>query len=93
MHRIIQLAVRRWLEQNDLRGKYAQEALELVSKKFPKGTFDNWSTCNDLMVHAESVLQMTATSPAVANLARLNLLRNVAYFHSLSGQYGSAEAR
>jgi hypothetical protein len=83
--------MRRWLEQNGVREKYAQEALEMVSKKFPSGTFDNWSVCNDLLVHAESVLYMTATS--VTTAARINLLRNVAHFEGVRRQYASAETR
>ena len=56
MHRIIQLEMRRWLDNNDLGPKYAREALEIVSKKFPESMFANWSICNDLSIHAESVL-------------------------------------
>ncbi|KAH7362469.1 hypothetical protein B0T11DRAFT_280856 [Plectosphaerella cucumerina] len=91
MHRLVQLAMRRWLEEHELAEKYAQDALNLVSTNFPRNAVSEWQRCVELHPHAEYVLRLNAV-PAPSP-TRLQLLRNVASFQDLSGQYGGARSK
>ncbi|KAH6686650.1 hypothetical protein F5X68DRAFT_231993 [Plectosphaerella plurivora] len=91
MHRLVQLAMRRWLEQHGLAEKYAQDALELVSSNFPSDAVAEWKRCVELHPHAEHVLRLESV-PAFSP-ARMHLLSNVASFQDLSGQYEAAKTK
>ena len=91
MHRLVQLSMRKWLEENGQSNEIAAKALDLLATKFPDGTFENWKTCNELVVHAESVLRLS--EHLEANLARIRLLEEVASFQNISGQYAVAEKK
>ena len=91
MHRLVQLSMRKWLDQNNLSDQYVEQALILLSEKFPEGTFENWKICDELVVHAESVLRLTTNSTGIP--ARMRLLTNVASFQNTRGQYSSAESK
>lgn len=91
MHRLVQLLMRKWLEQNETEKKYAEEALTLLSENFPDGSFKKWEECQALIVHADTVLELTADSENRS--ARARLLENCANFHNGRGQYPAAEAK
>ncbi|KAF2195155.1 TPR-like protein [Zopfia rhizophila CBS 207.26] len=91
MHRLVQLAMRKWLEQNGQEKKYAEEALTLLSGNFPDGSFKTWNECKALIVHADAVLDLTSDSGNRS--ARAMLLQNCASFQNGRGQYASAEAK
>ncbi|KAM0331405.1 hypothetical protein ACHAQA_003078 [Verticillium albo-atrum] len=91
IHRLVQLAMRRWLDQHELNEKYARDALDLVSAKFPEDSVAHWKKCVELHPHAEYVLKLSTVSST--SPARMSLLKRVATFQHLSGQYAAANAK
>ncbi|KAM0281199.1 hypothetical protein ACHAQH_003629 [Verticillium albo-atrum] len=91
IHRLVQLAMQRWLDQHELTEKYAQDAVDMLSAKFPEDSVAHWKRCIELQPHAEYVLK----SVAVPSLSptRMRLLQHVAMFQNLSGQYTAARAK
>ncbi|RYP73986.1 hypothetical protein DL771_003297 [Monosporascus sp. 5C6A] len=91
MHRLVQLSMRKWLEQNDQEKKFAEEALTLLSENFPDGSFKTWDECKALIVHADTVLDLTTDTPN--HSGRAKLLQNAAHFQNGRGQYAAAEIK
>lgn len=91
VHRLVQLAMRRWLEQHDRADEYARDALDLVAASFPADAVAEWNQSVELHPHAEYVLKLEAV-PA-SSPARLKLLQSVAAFQDLSGQYETARIK
>lgn len=89
MHRLVQIATRKWLEmQGDLK-VWQEKALSVVANMFPSGEFENWTTCESLLPHAQTVVQYGDTDgPCPEEYARL--LSNMAYFDIVQGRYEMA---
>lgn len=56
IHRLVQLATRKWVESYGEVGRVQEEALRLVWKHYPEGKFENRITCEALEPHAQIVL-------------------------------------
>ncbi len=57
MHRLVQLAARKWLEvHGELDGKI-EEVLSLLFDQFPSGERENWKVCQALELHAQAILK------------------------------------
>ncbi|ORY01060.1 hypothetical protein BCR34DRAFT_101413 [Clohesyomyces aquaticus] len=91
MHRLVQLSMRKWLETEKKESKYAEEAFKLICDNFPDGSFKTWDTCKALIVHAETVLELTEESQSES--ARAKLLQACANFQNGRGQYSAAEIK
>ncbi|KAF2477726.1 TPR-like protein [Lindgomyces ingoldianus] len=91
MHRLVQLSMRKWLETKDLEKRYSEEALTLLADSFPDGSFKTWESCKALIVHADTVLELTVDSENRS--ARAKLLQNCANFQNGRGQYAAAEMK
>lgn len=91
MHRLVQLAMRKWLQGKGKDQEFAENAINLLEDSFPDGSFKTWKECSALVVHAETVLGLSPESSNAATRARL--LTNVATFQSNIGQYVAAEAK
>lgn len=48
MHRLVQLATRKWVERTGDSKRRQGEAVEVVAKAFPNGSYSNWKTCETL---------------------------------------------
>ena len=48
MHRLVQLATRKWLEQYHEAERWQGKAVETVSNAFPDGDYSNWEVCKTL---------------------------------------------
>jgi tetratricopeptide (TPR) repeat protein len=77
MHRLVQLATRKWLDAHGEMIKWNQKALMMVSTAFPTGVFENWTECVTLLPHAEAVLSYSL-------LDRGDLLNKASILHNLS---------
>src|SRR5437764_7485852 len=56
MHRLVQFATRMWLRSFGGEEKWRQKFLATLSKEFPTGEFNNWSQCQLLLPHVESLI-------------------------------------
>ncbi|KAF6218369.1 hypothetical protein HO133_005716 [Letharia lupina] len=56
---------------------------------FPTGAFENWTTCESLLPHAQKVIQY-GDAKGICTARYLNLLSNEAHFDWLQGRYEMA---
>ena len=54
MHRLVQLATRKWLEAHGQLEKWKQEFIRKLCKEFPTGEYENWAVCQALFPQAKS---------------------------------------
>src|SRR5436305_1796660 len=54
MHRLVQLATRKWLEAHGQLEKWKQQFVRRLFEKFPTGEYENWAVCQALFPHAKS---------------------------------------
>lgn len=92
LHRLVQLATRKWLEMQGTMEKWQEKALLAVANMFPSGKFENWPMCEDLMPHAQVVLQYIDKKEIYPEKFSL-LLYNVASFEMYQGRYEIAHTR
>ncbi|KFZ13479.1 hypothetical protein V501_03685, partial [Pseudogymnoascus sp. VKM F-4519 (FW-2642)] len=91
MHRLVQLATRKWLERSGDGERWQIEAIEVVAKAFPGGDYNNWKMCEVMSSHATEVLQYELESDQ-STLERASLLYNMAWYNWLQGRYEIAKA-
>lgn len=89
IHRLVQLATRKWLEQQRENEMWQGEAVKVMSKTFPTGNYSNWKNCETLLPHAQEVLKSSVSSDKYL-LARGTLLYNMAWYSWLQGLYTNA---
>ena len=89
MHRLVQLATRKWLEQQMEIHKWQEEAMNVLLKAFPNGDYSNWGICRTLLPHAQEVLRCEPASDDHF-LARGSLLYNIAWYNWTQGHYSNA---
>ena len=92
IHRLVQLATRRWLEMQGTKVKWQERALLVLANMFPVGEFENWTVCESLMPHAQTVSEYEYVNEACLEQFA-HLLMNMAYFDSLQGRYEIACTR
>ncbi|KAL8340937.1 hypothetical protein RB601_006849 [Gaeumannomyces tritici] len=79
MHRLVQLATRRWLENEGLASEFATDALVMASQSYPDGKlFENTDECLRLAPHAFAVLKPQIQETEESGTARALLLYNIA---------------
>lgn len=91
MHRLVQLSIRKWLKKENQEEKFREDALTLLSESFPDGSFKTWDECKALIVHADTILELSAESENRS--ARAKLLQNCANYQNGRGQYAIAELK
>ncbi|KAG9239765.1 P-loop containing nucleoside triphosphate hydrolase protein [Amylocarpus encephaloides] len=91
MHRLVQLATRKWVEKYGDNKRWWGEAIKVVSKAFPDGSYSNWKTCETLSPHALQVLAYRLESRK-SMLDRASLLHNMAWYNWIQGRYEVANA-
>ena len=57
MHRLVQLATRKWLDIQGNIKVWQEKALSVLADKFPWADFENWTICQSLLPHAQTVIQ------------------------------------
>jgi hypothetical protein len=92
MHRLVQLSTRAWLRLQGKKDMWEANALELLSREFPPGEYENRNECNTLLPHEIAVLNYIPASdsaPASCSyqLHRATLLYNLGWFNRTRGRY------
>ncbi|KAH8760639.1 P-loop containing nucleoside triphosphate hydrolase protein [Hyaloscypha finlandica] len=54
MHRLVQLATRKWLEAHEQQERWKQQFIKNLDAKLPTGEYENWVRCQTLFPHAQS---------------------------------------
>ena len=52
MHRLVQLAVRKWLESQGQHQRWAERSIRHLDEALPNGSYENWAICRTLYPHA-----------------------------------------
>ena len=92
IHRLVQLATRKWIETYGEIGRVQEEALRLVSEKFPNPKYENWTICEALEPHAQIVLNYIYDSEA-CKLHQARILYYSAGYARTQGRFKVAEER
>lgn len=79
MHRLIQIAIRTWLQLKGTLSSWEREATNVLSTRFPSGEYETWPTCELLIPHVRVVLEFQRL-PHESLLRRAKLLHKVASF-------------
>uniref|UniRef100_A0A8H7N403 Nucleoside phosphorylase domain-containing protein n=1 Tax=Bionectria ochroleuca TaxID=29856 RepID=A0A8H7N403_BIOOC len=92
MHRLIQLATRKWLASRDTIGQFSSKALRIVANIYPSDHYDeNRNTCIRYLSHANMVLE--GSQPMLYDEAetRLRILDSITEFYEFELLWDDAE--
>ena len=79
MHRLIQLATRKWLEANEQLEKWKEQYINILYEVMPTGEYKNWTYCRALFPHVKSaVTQRPKGDGSLREWA--SLLHNAAWY-------------
>ena len=92
IHRLVQLATRKWIESFGEILRVQEEALRLIWHHYPVEKYENWLTCEALEPHAQIVLNYTLDSKD-CKLQQKTLLHNGARFALRQGRFNISEER
>jgi tetratricopeptide (TPR) repeat protein len=90
MHRLVQLATQNWLKNHEETTRYQEEAVKLLSERFPSGEYATWQLCQALSPHAQVVLEYSYEPPS--SLLHAKLLYKVAWYEWKQGRYSIARS-
>src|SRR5262249_8173746 len=94
MHRLVQIATRRWLESECTIQEWEVRAMTRMAKSFPIAKFENWAVCETLLPHAEEIINYTLADDEDSQLQRAYVLENMASYYFLGkGIYDLAAKR
>jgi len=90
MHRLVQFAIRAWLQSFGGEDRWRRKFLATLSQEFPTGEFKNWSQCRLLLPHVESLV---SNEPVNTEEAKwwAQILYNAAWYTRAQGLYIRAE--
>ena len=91
LHRLVQDVIRRRLYRKGTIGAWENAALKAVSNEFPRGNFEEWERCGELLPHALVVLKCDVVKDDENCLHRYELLRNAGTYTMKRGRYPLAE--
>ena len=57
MHRLVQLATRKWLETHGQLERWKRQYVKNLCTAFPTGKYENWGVCQALFPHAKAALE------------------------------------
>ncbi|KAJ3497372.1 hypothetical protein NLG97_g1956 [Lecanicillium saksenae] len=90
MHRLVQLATLEWLKAQDTYDHWQHQFLTRLCAELPGGDYENWSKCQVLFPHAQSVrAQRPATDESIKEWA--TILYRAAWFAVRNGRGEEAE--
>ncbi len=92
MHRLVQIATRRWLESDGKTQEWKRKATRRMAERFPNGEYENWTTCEVLLPHAEEIIDLDLVEEGT-QLQRATVLYNTAWYISARGNYDLATRR
>ncbi|KAI4156319.1 MAG: hypothetical protein LQ340_000374 [Diploschistes diacapsis] len=56
MHKLVQLATRKWLEANKQLEVWKQQYIKILYEEFPTAEYQNWAKCQNLFAHTQTVV-------------------------------------
>ena len=90
MHRLVQLATRKWLEIHGQLERWKQQYITNLSEEFPSGEYQNWVKCQALFPHAKAaVVQKPKGDDSLCEWA--SLLYHAAWYAWRKGDAADAE--
>ncbi|KAJ5174495.1 P-loop containing nucleoside triphosphate hydrolase protein [Penicillium canariense] len=90
MHRLVQLAMRKWLEAHGQLEHWRRRFIEILYCEFPKGNFEDWGACQPLFTHVQSaVIQPPDEEEILTKWA--DLLHRAAWFAITKGDVLESE--
>ena len=92
MHRLVQMAIRAWLERHAEIDSWKQNAAKLILEKLPNEDYHFWKTWESLLPHAEVVLSYLSPNPE-AQILHADILNYTAWYLKERGKYHTAEER
>lgn len=79
MHALVQLAMRKWLENQGELERWKEQFIEILTEEFPTGEYENWEKCLSLFPHAQAAMtEQPQDEYSVRQWA--TLLYNVAWY-------------
>ncbi|KAL8635912.1 MAG: hypothetical protein Q9228_006642 [Teloschistes exilis] len=95
MHRLVQFAMRKWLEQRQELEGWKEVYIDIMADAFPSGRYENWGRCQMLFPHAELMdRQALESREKVLGKEQPNTLTsvsNLALVLQYQGKYDEAE--
>lgn len=90
MHSLVQLLMRKWLEQSKQIEKWRKESLRIMAGAFPSGEYETWTDCQVLLPHSKEVMTYVLNDKdGVLNWAKI--ADHTAWYLYLQGEYVVAE--
>ncbi|KAL9591261.1 MAG: hypothetical protein Q9179_007901 [Wetmoreana sp. 5 TL-2023] len=90
MHRLVQFATRKWLEQRQELERWKERYIAIIADAFPPGTYENWGRCQMLFPHAALLLEYRPIDEGFLQQWAV-VLSNVAWYAREQGKYDEAE--
>ena len=79
MHKLVQLATRKWLEANEQLEEWKEQYIKILYEEVPNGEYENWTYCRALFPHAKlAVTQRPKRDGSLKEWA--SLLHNAAWY-------------
>ncbi|KAL9583475.1 MAG: hypothetical protein Q9203_005066, partial [Teloschistes exilis] len=90
MHRLVQFAMRKWLEQRQELEGWKEVYIDIMADAFPSGRYENWGRCQMLFPHAELVMEYRPIEESFLQRWAA-VLGNAAWYAAEQGSYDNAE--
>ncbi|KAF2798736.1 hypothetical protein K505DRAFT_405002 [Melanomma pulvis-pyrius CBS 109.77] len=91
IHRLVQLAMQKWLIVKKVENLWAENALLILSKLYPYGRHETRRVCNEYLPHAYAVLRYKIPLSGNMAVARASLLHCMSGLMSIQGQWKNGE--
>ena len=93
IHRLVQLATRKWLDLQHTLVKWQEKALTAVFANCPLNEdYENWATWETISPHVQVVLEYVSGTEN-CQLQRANILHKASSYDKAQGRYGAAYKR
>ena len=92
LHRLVQLSMRKYLEEEGTDTYWQEKSLTAMVKHYPPGDFNNWKTCEAFSSHAQIVIDYKFESDECL-LQRATVQHNLARFDGQQSRYSLAHQR
>ncbi|RWA07116.1 hypothetical protein EKO27_g7979 [Xylaria grammica] len=91
MHRLVQLATRKWLVAKETMSRFAGEALLTISHCYPYCEHETRETCTAYLPHVQSILKLELPRSMDKGVERSIILHNTSSHFRFQGQWKRAE--
>ncbi|KAL8763279.1 MAG: hypothetical protein Q9194_007383 [Teloschistes cf. exilis] len=90
MHRLVQFAIQKWLEQRQELEGWKERYINIIADAFPSGRYENWGRCQMLFPHAELAMEYRPIEEGFLQRWAA-VLGNAAWYAAEQGSYDNAE--